>query len=161
MEPNNNYKIYQDTDSYLEEDISINKSHDKRTENNINNLNDSQSDKSDTKVISNSDQLFAYPEYNRNINESLDDQNYNYNPIQDFHISSNNLNNNDQYSNQSISESFQLIHPSHIRMVLENNQLNNQMDNNYSINQTDSQRLITSKFDEIFDIILYEIGHEK
>lgn len=64
--------------------------------------------------------------------------------------------NNESYSNNTISESMNIINPSNIEMNMNKNE-----NLEISLHQTSSQRLITNKFDELFDIILYEIGHEK
>lgn len=77
------------------------------------------------------------------------------NQIEDYNLYNPNEN-NDSYSNNTISESMNIINPSNIEMNMNKNE---NLEN--SLQQTSSQRLITNKFDELFDIILYEIGHEK
>lgn len=77
------------------------------------------------------------------------------NQTEDYNIYNPNEN-NESYSNNTISESMNIINPSNIEMNMNKNE-----NLEISLHQTSSQRLITNKFDELFDIILYEIGHEK
>ena len=147
MEPSNNDKFdFTDIDEYFEADglLAIkqkeeNKKRDQENDNVSENY-ISESYESDKKESNN---LY----YFRDDNEQYNEENNSY---------LNNSQSNQEESNRS--SNYPMLDPEHIRMAFQNFQF----DSNFYIgNSANSQKLISSKFDNIFDIILHEIAQEK
>jgi hypothetical protein len=147
MEPLNYNKLdFTDIDEYFEADglLAIKQEKNKKKDE-ISKSDNSNDYNSDSYESEKKEQMNQY--YFQDNNEQYNDDDGSY---------VNNSQSNHEESNRS--SNYQMLDPEHIRMAFQNFQL----DPNFNgENSAYSQRLISSKFDNIFDIILHEIAQEK